>query len=51
MRNIEQAEIFLRHGISSQIDPSRVTAPTIVALAMDLQDFEIEQQQALKAAS
>ena len=52
MRNLDQREIFLRHGIGDRIDPSRVMSATILALAMDLQDFEIEQaRRGFRAAS
>lgn len=37
-RTVDQGEIFLRHGISGALDPARITAPTVIALAMDLQD-------------
>lgn len=40
IRTLDQGEIFLRHGISGALDPARITAPTVVALAMDLQDYE-----------
>ncbi len=44
MRSLEQQEIYLRHGVSGALDPARIMAPGVVALAMDLQDFEIAQQ-------
>jgi hypothetical protein len=39
LRGPEQQEIFLRHGISGELEPSKVAAVTILALAMDLQLF------------
>lgn len=39
LRTLDHREIFLRHGISNAIDPTRLAAPTILALAMDLQDL------------
>ena len=41
MRTLDQQEIFLRHGVGDHLDPAKLTAPSIVALAMDLQDHEI----------
>ena len=38
MRTPENEEVFLRHGIGNELDPTRLTAPSIIALAMDLQD-------------
>lgn len=48
IRSVDQSEIYLRHGISGTLDPTKVTAPTVLALAMDLQDFERAQR--LKSA-
>jgi hypothetical protein len=36
MRNLDQQEIFLAHGIAGQIDPTKLNAQKIVALASDL---------------
>ena len=36
MRNLDQQEVFLAHGISGQIDPTKLSAQKIVALASDL---------------
>ncbi len=36
MRNLDQQEVFLAHGISGQVDPTRLSAQKIVALASDL---------------
>ena len=49
-RSLEHTEIFLRNGFSGPLDPQRITAPAIIALAMDLQDFEIAQRRTLSAA-
>lgn len=51
LRSPEQQAIFLRHGISDVLDPSKVVAPTILALAMDLQDYEIAQRQGAPATA
>jgi hypothetical protein len=48
MLNLDQREIYLRHGISGALDPTQVTASTVVALAVDLQGQEIEQQRSLQ---
>jgi hypothetical protein len=40
MRDPENQSIYLRHGVGSTFDPSRLKAPTVLALAMDLQDRE-----------
>ena len=37
LRTLDHREIFLRHGISDAIDPTRLSASTILALANDLQ--------------
>jgi hypothetical protein len=36
MRNLDQQEVFLSHGLAGQIDPSKLTSAKIVALARDL---------------
>lgn len=46
VRTEENETIFLRHGIGSDFDPRTLTGPSIVALAMDLQD----QRRAQRAA-
>jgi hypothetical protein len=51
MRSLEQQEIFLRHGVSGGLDPQRLPASTVVALALDLQDYELTRKEALKVAS
>lgn len=51
LRTLDQQEIFLRHGVADGLDPAKVVAPTVLALAMDLQDYEISRKLALKAAS
>ena len=40
--------IFARHGLE-RLDPAALTAPSILALAMDLQDFERAQGDARRA--
>ena len=51
IRNVEQMDIFLRHKVGGPLDPATVTAPSIVALARDLQDFDTDRNAALRAAS
>ncbi|KAA2234608.1 BLUF domain-containing protein [Salinarimonas soli] len=36
MRNLDQQEVFLAHGIAGQIDPTKLNAAKIVAVASDL---------------
>jgi hypothetical protein len=48
MRTPEKQEIFLRYGISSQIDPKRLTAGIILNLAHDLHTFEQQERAALR---
>ena len=40
--------IFKRHGLD-RLDPAALTAPSVLALAMDLQDFERAESQTLRA--
>ena len=40
--------IFARHGLD-RLDPAALTAPSVLALAMDLQDFERAQSTTLRA--
>ena len=42
VRTPAMREIFKRHGLEN-LDPSVLTAPSVLALAMDLQDFERAQ--------
>jgi hypothetical protein len=51
MRSLDQQEIFLRHGVTDGLDPKKMVAPTVVALAMDLQEYAVNRREALKAAS
>jgi hypothetical protein len=51
MRNLDQQEIFLRHGVSAGLVPSKLTAATFLALAVDLQDFAIGRSEAVRAVS
>lgn len=50
LRTAETEEIFLRHGTAGPFDPRRSGAPSILALAMDLQDAEIGRRLGLCAA-
>lgn len=51
LRTPETEEIFLRHGAAGAFDPRRLSAPSILAVAMDLQDCEIARRLGLRAAS
>ncbi len=46
MRNLDQQEVFLEHGISGQVDPTKLTAAKIVALAADLAALEARKRAA-----
>lgn len=48
VRTPAMREIFKRHGLEN-LDPLVLTAPSILALAMDLQDFERAQNPTRKA--
>lgn len=50
VRSSDQQEIFVRHGVPDSLDPATIVAPTILALAMDLQDFQLSHAQALRAS-
>lgn len=50
-RSTDNEEVFLRHGIGSDFDPMRLTAPSIVALAMDLQDVQLSQRRSAAVGS
>jgi hypothetical protein len=49
LRSLEQQEIFLRHGIVDSLDPTKLAAGTILALATDLLSFELDRKQVLRA--
>jgi hypothetical protein len=49
LRSLDHQEIFLRHGIVDSLDPRKVDAATVHALALDLQNFEIDRKEVLKA--
>lgn len=51
MRNLDQQEVFLRHGISGAMDPSRMTAQAVVALARDLEALEASRRPSIRMAS
>ncbi|WP_404385544.1 BLUF domain-containing protein [Caenispirillum salinarum] len=44
MRSPEMQEIFLNHGIAGAVDPTKLNAATVVALAQDLKAFEAERK-------
>jgi hypothetical protein len=49
LRSLDQQEIFIRHGVADSLDPAKLAAPTLLALAVDLQSFELDRKQALLA--
>ena len=51
MRTPEMQEVYLQHGIGSEMDPSRLKSAQIVALALDLQAFEQAKRQGQRLAS
>jgi hypothetical protein len=51
MRSMDQQEIFLRHGSVETLDPAKLSADTVLTLAMDLKDHEISRREALRTAS
>ena len=44
LRTDETQDIYARHGLADGLDPARLKAPLVVALAQDLQAFEIRRQ-------
>ena len=40
MRSVDHEEIYLAHGISGSIDPTKMTGSKILSLATDLRDLE-----------
>ena len=40
MRSMDHQEVYLAHGISGDIDPTKLSGPKIMALATDLRDLE-----------
>jgi hypothetical protein len=51
MRSLDQQEVFLRHGIGGAMDPTRMTAQAVVALARDLDALETARRQPARMAS
>ena len=51
MRTPEVEEVYLQHGIGSTIDPVRLKAAQIIALALDLQAFDQAKRQGMRLAS
>lgn len=45
----DKQEIYLSHGIGGALDPRKLTRPSIVALAVDLQEYELAQKRGLRA--
>lgn len=46
MRNLDQQEVFLAHGIAGELDASKLGAAKIVALASDLAALEARKRAA-----
>ncbi len=44
LRCDESQDIYARHGLAGGLDPARLRAPEVVALAQDLQAFETLRQ-------
>ena len=45
MRTLEAQEIYLSHGIGQEINPKALSAAKVVALALDLQAYELERRE------
>jgi hypothetical protein len=50
MRTPEMQEVYLHHGIGSDMDPQRLKSSQIIALALDLQAFEQTKRSPQKMA-
>ena len=46
IRSLDVQEIFLNHGIGGPVDPTSLTANTVLALACDLKAFEASRKAA-----
>jgi hypothetical protein len=51
MRSLDVQEIYLQHGIGGPLDPTRMKADAIFALALDLNGFERARRSAQRIAS
>ncbi|GJE42266.1 BLUF domain-containing protein [Methylobacterium soli] len=50
MRTPEMQEVYLQHGIGTEMDPARLKSTQLVALALDLQAFEQAKRQSQRLA-
>jgi hypothetical protein len=44
MRSLDHQEVFLRHGVSGTIEPTRLNGSKILGLAADLRDLELARK-------
>ncbi|GEL43239.1 hypothetical protein MEX01_38300 [Methylorubrum extorquens] len=51
MRTPEMQEVYLQHGIGSEMNPATLKSAQVVALALDLQAFEQAKRQGQRLAS
>lgn len=51
LRSPEVQEVYLENGIGGDLDPSKLKAEQILRLALDLQAFDTNKRQSLRAAS
>jgi hypothetical protein len=51
MRSPEMQEVYLQHGIGSEMNPATLKSAQVVALALDLQAFEQAKRQGQRLAS
>ncbi|MFY9291944.1 MAG: BLUF domain-containing protein [Methylorubrum rhodinum] len=51
MRTPEVQEVYLQHGFGGALQPSRLKSDQVIALALDLQAFEVSRRQEQKLAS
>lgn len=51
MRTPEVQEVYLQHGFGGAVQPSRLKSDQVIALALDLQAFEVSRRQEQKLAS
>ena len=50
MRSVEVQEIYLQHGIGSNMDPSKLNSTKVLQLALDLQAFDTAKRQGQRRA-
>ena len=51
MRNLDQQEVFLSHGIGGAIEPAKLSGSKILALARDLRDLEVNRKATQRSAA